>query len=308
MVVDKPVGWTSHDVVDAARTWWGTRRVGHLGTLDPLATGTLPLAVRDATKLIPYLEAGPKRYRGILRLGEETDTLDAEGQVVTRHEGPLPDEGSLRAALERLCGEIEQIPPMYSSVKRGGVPLYRLARRGEVVEREPRKIRIERLELLAYDPPEVEIDVLCSPGTFVRVLAADLGRELGCGAHVRTLRRTLSGPFGLGEAAEPAVLEEEGRRGRLGARLIPPQDALGFPTLELAPESLRRVRHGGEIPVPPGMQLLTGERVSALDPQGQLAAVLEVRASRLLRPLRVLASPPQAAPARARSHEGSVGE
>jgi tRNA pseudouridine55 synthase len=307
-VVDKPAGWTSHDVVDAARAWWGTRRVGHLGTLDPLATGVLPLAVRDATKLIPYLEAGPKRYRGILRLGEETDTLDAEGQVVARHEGPLPDERGLRAALERLCGEIEQIPPMYSSVKRGGVPLYRLARRGEVVEREPRKIRIERLELLAYDPPEVEIDVLCSPGTFVRVLAADLGRELGCGAHVRTLRRTRSGPFGLEEAAEPGVLEEEGRQGRLGARLIPPQVALGFPTLKLAPEALRRVRHGGEIAVPSGMQLLAGERVSALDAAGQLVAVLEVRASRQLRPLRVLVSPPQAPRALAAGHEGGVGE
>ncbi len=289
-MVDKPAGWTSHDVVDAARGWWGTRRVGHLGTLDPLATGALPLAVRDATKLIPYLEAGPKRYRGILRLGEETDTLDAEGEVVARHEGPLPDEQALRAALERLCGEIEQIPPMYSSVKRGGVPLYRLARRGEVVEREPRKVTIERLELLAYDPPAVEIDVLCSPGTFVRVLAADLGRELGCGAHVRTLRRTRSGPFGLAEAAEPAVLEEEARQGRLEARLIPPQVALGFPTLELAPEALRRVRHGGEIAIPQGMRLLVGERVSALGPGGELAAVMEVRANRQLRPLRVLGS------------------
>jgi len=307
-VVDKPAGWTSHDVVDAARAWWGTRRVGHLGTLDPLATGTLPLAVRDATKLIPYLEAGPKRYRGILRLGEETDTLDAEGEVVARHDGPLPEESSVRAALERLCGEIEQIPPMYSSVKRGGVPLYRLARRGEVVEREPRKIRIERLELLAYGPPEVEIDVLCSPGTFVRVLAADLGRELGCGAHVRTLRRTLSGPFSLDQAAEPRVLEEEARLGRLEARLIPPQVALGFPTLNLSPEALRRVRHGGEIAVPPGTQLLTGERVSALDPDGRLAAVLEHRASRQLRPLRVLVSPPQAAPPRASSHKGGVGD
>jgi tRNA pseudouridine55 synthase len=289
-VVDKPVGWTSHDVVDAARGWWGTRRVGHLGTLDPLATGALPLAVRDATKLIPYLEAGPKRYRGILRLGEETDTLDAEGQVVARHEGPLPDEQALRTALERLRGEIEQIPPMYSSVKRGGVPLYRLARRGEVVEREPRKVTIERLELLAYDPPAVEIDVLCSPGTFVRVLAADLGRELGCGAHVRTLRRTRSGPFGLGEAAEPAVLEEEARQGRLEARLISPQVALGFPILELASEALRRVRHGGEIAIPQGMRLLVGERVSALGPGGELAAVMEVRANRQLRPLRVLGS------------------
>lgn len=288
LVVDKPAGWTSHDVVDAARGWWGTRRVGHLGTLDPLATGVLPLAIRDATKLIPFLEAGPKRYRGIVRLGEETDTLDAEGDVVARHEGRLPDEQALLAALGRLCGEIEQVPPMYSSVKRGGVPLYRLARRGEVVEREPRKIRIDRLELLAYRPPEAEIDVLCSPGTFVRVLAADLGRELGCGAHVRSLRRTRSGPFEVGEAATPAVLEQESRAGRLEERLVAPQLALGFPTVQLPAEPLRRVRHGGEVAIPQGLQAVVGERVSGLDSEGLMVAVLEVRANRQLRPLRVL--------------------
>ncbi|MEN8183408.1 MAG: tRNA pseudouridine(55) synthase TruB [Myxococcota bacterium] len=290
LVVDKPAGWTSHDVVDAARAWLGTRRVGHLGTLDPLATGALPLALRDATKLIPYLEAGPKRYRGIVRLGEETDTLDAEGQVVRRHPGPLPGEAALRSALEGLCGDIEQVPPMYSSVKRAGVPLYRLARRGEVVEREPRKIRIERLELLAYDPPDVEIDVLCSPGTFVRVLAADLGRELGCGAHVRTLRRTRSGPFGLAEAAPPELLEQEGQDGRLLTRVIPPERALGFPSLTLSREEVRRVRHGGEIAVPREARLAVGDRACALDAEGTMLAVLEVRANRQLRPLRVLGS------------------
>lgn len=288
LVVDKPVGWTSHDVVDAARGWLGTRRVGHLGTLDPLATGVLPLAVRDATKLIPFLEAGPKCYRGIVRLGEARDTLDAEGRVVAQHSGPLPDAQTVRAALGRFCGEIEQIPPMYSSVKRDGVPLYRLARRGEVVERQPRKVSVESLELLGYEPPDLEIEVRCSPGTFVRVLAADLGQALGCGAHVRTLRRTRSGPFDLREAALPEVLEEEARRGRLEARLIPPQVALGFPTLVLPPESLARVRHGREIPVPRGTRLLVGDRMCGLDSEGRLVAVLEVRADRQLRPLRVL--------------------
>jgi tRNA pseudouridine55 synthase len=288
-VVDKPPAWTSHDVVEAARRWFGTRRVGHLGTLDPLATGVLPLAVREATKLIPFLEAGPKRYRGVVRLGEETETLDAEGPVVRRHAGPLPDAARLGAALAGQTGELEQVPPMYSSVKRGGVPLHRLARRGEVVERAPRKVRIERLELLDYRPPDLEIDVVCSPGTFVRVLAAELGRALSCGAHVRSLRRTRSGPFLEVDALPPERFEEEARAGRVEARLIPPQAVLGLPSLRLAQEALRRLRHGGEVPVPPGAHLPAGQRACAVDPDGRLAAVVEVRASRQLRPLRVLA-------------------
>ena len=129
LVVDKPPGWTSHDAVDAARRWFATRQVGHLGTLDPQATGVLPLAVRRATKLIPFVPADPKVYRGTIRLGVETDTYDGDGQVVARHEGPLPDEETVRRGLASFCGEHEQVPPMYSAVKHGGVPLYRLARR-----------------------------------------------------------------------------------------------------------------------------------------------------------------------------------
>jgi tRNA pseudouridine55 synthase len=289
-VVDKPPTWTSHDVVEAARGWLGTRRVGHLGTLDPLATGVLPLAIREATKLIPFLPAGSKRYRGIVRLGEETDTLDAEGQVVRRHVGPLPDEASVRRALAARVGEHEQVPPMYSSVKRAGVPLYRLARRGEVVERQPRKVRIERLECLGWHPPDLEIDVTCSPGTFVRVLAADVGRELGCGAHVRTLRRTLSHPFGIEQALAVETLEAEARRGGVEGRLVAPADALGLPTLRLSREAERRVRHGGDVPAPPGAALRPGDRTLALGEDAAPVALLELRLDRRLRPLRVLAS------------------
>ncbi|UCE87325.1 MAG: tRNA pseudouridine(55) synthase TruB, partial [Deltaproteobacteria bacterium] len=145
--MDKPRGWTSHDVVDAARRWLGTRRVGHLGTLDPAATGVLPLAVRDATKLVPFLQAGRKRYVGTIRLGVETDTQDSDGRVVRTATGPLPDEAALREALLEFVGEILQIPPMYSAVKQGGVPLYRMARRGEQVERPPRKVQVFELLL-----------------------------------------------------------------------------------------------------------------------------------------------------------------
>jgi tRNA pseudouridine55 synthase len=289
LVVDKPRGVTSHDVVDMARRWLGTRRVGHLGTLDPLATGVLPLAVREATKLVPFLEAGGKSYAGAIRLGLETDTLDGEGEVLRRHEGAVPDEAAVRAALREFVGEIEQLPPMFSAVKHGGVPLHRLARQGRVVARELKTVRIDRLELVKYSPPDVEIEVDCSPGTYVRVLASDLGARLGCGGYLASLRRTRSGPFSESQAVCPEVLAREAAAGTLEARLVPPINALELPVLRLGREEARRVVHGGEVPAPdPG--LAEGDRVAALDPQGRLLAILELRAGRQLHPLRVLRS------------------
>jgi len=180
-VVDKPQGLTSHDVVDALRKMLGTRRIGHLGTLDPLATGVLPLALRSATKLAPFLQGGAKSYAGAIRLGQETDTLDADGEIVRRHEGPLPSEAQIREALESFVGDIEQLPPMYSAVKMAGVPLHRLARQGREVERSLKQVHIDRIELVKFALPKIEIEVDCSAGTYVRALAADLGRKLGCG-------------------------------------------------------------------------------------------------------------------------------
>ncbi|MDJ0851256.1 MAG: tRNA pseudouridine(55) synthase TruB [Myxococcota bacterium] len=289
LVVDKPSGVTSHDMVDAARGWLGTRRVGHLGTLDPLATGVLPLAVREATKLVPFLESGSKSYAGAIRLGLETDTLDGEGEVVRRYEGPWPEETAVREALADFLGEIEQLPPMYSAVKKDGVPLHRLARQGQVVERPTKRVRVDRFELVKYAPPEVEVEVDCSAGTYVRVLAADLGARLGCGAHLGSLRRTRSGPFTEAQALTPEALEREAEAGEIASRLIPPVNALELPALRLGPEDVRRVLHGGEIPAP-DPSLAVGDRVSALEPSGALLAVLEVGPGRRLRPLRVLRS------------------
>jgi tRNA pseudouridine55 synthase len=292
LVVDKPQGWTSHDVVDAARRWLGTRRVGHLGTLDPLATGVLPLAIREATKLVPFLERGSKVYVGAIRLGEETDTLDADGDVVRRHEGPLPDEASVREALAAFRGEIEQVPPMFSAVKQDGVPLHRLAREGREVERAPKRVRIDRLELLRYEPPRVEFEVACSAGTYVRTLAADIGAMLGCGAHLAWLRRTRSEPFGSSQAAPAARLQRESEQGTVESRLIPAVAALGLPVLRLGRDETRKVLHGAEIAASelPLRTLATGSRVAALEPGGELLAVLEMRQGRRLRPLRVLRS------------------
>jgi tRNA pseudouridine55 synthase len=292
LVVDKPLGWTSHDVVDAARRWFGTRRVGHLGTLDPLATGVLPLAIRDATKLVPFVDPGRKVYVGTIRLGVATDTFDAEGRVLMRHAGPLPDEAEVRRALAGFVGDIEQVPPMYSSVKHGGEPLYRLARRGEEVERAPRAVRIHSLVLHEYRPPDLGIEVACSPGTYVRVLAEDLGRVLGCGAHLAGLRRTESGPFRLDDAVSAQTLERDAAEGKIEQRLVSPARTLGLPSLVLREDELRRVGHGSELEPPPGAPAplrAPGARVLALDAAGEVVAVLEVRADRRLRPLRVLA-------------------
>jgi len=289
LVVDKPRGWTSHDVVDAARRWLGTRRVGHLGTLDPLATGVLPLAVREATKLAPFLATGAKLYTGEIELGAETDTLDAEGRVLRRHAGELPSEPALRAALAGFVGEILQVPPMYSAVKRGGVPLHRLARAGHEVARAPKKVRIDRLTLLAWSPPRARIEVLCAPGTYVRSLAADVGAVLGCGAFLASLRRTGSGPFRIQDAAPVEVLEAEAREGRLEARLIPPVNVLELPVVRLEAPDERRVRNGNEVTLA-GLALPPEGRVAAVGVRGELVAILEIRPGRRLQPLRVLGS------------------
>ena len=297
LVVDKPVGWTSHEVVDAARRWLGIRRVGHLGTLDPLATGLLPLAIREATKLAPFVAQGSRVYVGSIRLGVATDTFDAEGRVLHRHDGPLPSEEVVREALAGFLGETLQIPPMFSSVKKGGVPLYRLARRGEEVERAPRPIRIDSLEMHQYVPPEIGIEISCSPGTYVRTLASDLGEQLGCGAHLSGLRRTASGPFLLDQAASVEDLDAAAGRGDCESWLIAPERALGLPVVALRVDQARRVTHGGDIPVAEasgpfesGTPPRPGDRLAALAPSGTLLAVMELRPDRLLHPLRVLAA------------------
>ncbi len=285
LVVDKPPGMTSHDVVDAVRRWLGTRQVGHLGTLDPAATGVLPLAVREATKLVPFVEGGAKSYVGAIRLGVETDTLDADGQVLRRSEGPFPEEAEVLRAMRGFLGDIEQVPPMFSAVKRDGVPLHRIAREGRSVERPPKRVRIERFELLKYLPPQLEIEVDCSAGTYVRALAADLGSALGCGAHLASLRRTRSGPFQIDQAHPLAPLCESDPE----AALIAPALVLGFPLVPLTALDVKRLLHGGEVEAGRRAERV-GERLSALDPQGQLVAVVEMAPGRRLRPLRVLRS------------------
>jgi tRNA pseudouridine55 synthase len=287
LVVDKPPGQTSHDVVDAARKWLGIRQVGHLGTLDPQATGVLPLAVREATKLISFIEKDSKSYVGSVRFGVETDTLDAQGRETRRHDGPLPSQAEVEAALEAFRGEIEQIPPMYSAVKKNGVPLHRLARRGEEVERDPKRVTISRLDLTKFEEGLAEIRVDCSTGTYVRVLAAEIGNALGCGAHLESLRRLSSGPFDVTQAVSFEQLEAEAAAGVIEKRVISPADAMGLPVLELSAEGTQRVRHGADISPGARLRIAPGERVVAIDVEGNLVGLLELRADRRLWPLKV---------------------
>ncbi|MDQ3147339.1 MAG: tRNA pseudouridine(55) synthase TruB [Actinomycetota bacterium] len=200
-VVDKPAGWTSHDVVAGARRLLGTRKVGHAGTLDPDATGVLLLGVGRVTRLLRFLSALPKTYEGEVVLGTETTTLDAAGEVVAVHDMAGVGLEQVRSAARRFVGDIEQVPPMVSAVQIGGRRLHALAREGIEVERAPRAVRVSRFEVGPASVAGVHpVEVECSSGTYVRTLAADLGRALGGGAHLRRLRRTAIGGFTLAEA------------------------------------------------------------------------------------------------------------
>lgn len=242
LVIDKPVGLTSHDVVQRVRRWAKQRRVGHLGTLDPLATGVLPIALGEATKLSQLLTHGKKSYRGHIRLGIETTTYDREGEVTAETSGPWPSRERLGEALCAFVGEIDQIPPPYSAVKRGGEAAYVRARRGESVELEPRRVRLDRCELIEYDPPMLVIEVDCSAGTYLRSLAHDLGKALGTGAHLWDLVRLRSGPFRMEQAIPLDALETEGE-----ARVIPMIAATGLPTYEIDARTTRRVTNGVQL-------------------------------------------------------------
>jgi tRNA pseudouridine55 synthase len=202
VLVEKPKGMTSHDVVDVVRRGLGTRKVGHAGTLDPMATGLLILGVGRATRLLRFLGDLAKSYEGTGRLGVETDTLDAEGSVVrTFAVEATPDD--LARAVRALVGPSLQRPPAYSAVKIGGRKLYEAARRGEELEAPARPIHVEAFDVLSYEPPDFGFRVTCSGGTYVRVLVADVGSALGCGAHLVGLRRTAIGPFRVEDAGAP---------------------------------------------------------------------------------------------------------
>jgi tRNA pseudouridine55 synthase len=254
LIVDKPHGPTSHDVVQTVRRAAGQSRVGHTGTLDPAATGVLVVCLGRATKLVQFLQAGTKTYRARLVLGVETTSQDAQGDVVATRDASGVDEARLRAVLGELTGRIEQIPPMVSAVKVEGRRLHEAARAGEEVEREPRQVTVHGLELLEFEPgerAEAEVEVSCSAGTYVRTLAHDAGRALGVGASLLTLRRTANGPFTDLEAHSLDDVVAAGERRALAGLTLPPLEAVRrcLPVVEIAEEELaRRLVQGGGLP------------------------------------------------------------
>jgi len=275
--IDKPQGWTSHDVVARVRHLSGQKQVGHAGTLDPLATGVLLVCLGQATRVSEYLMRGRKVYRAAVHLGLSTDTYDAGGRVTATAPQVNVTLSQLEEALAAFVGRIEQTPPMYSALKYRGAPLYRLARQGKTVERKPRPVEIYDLKLLDWSSPVLTIEVTCSPGTYIRSLAHDLGQRLGCGAHLSSLVRLASGHFTLDEAISLETLSEAFATGRWAELLRPLDEALlDFEAITFDCQAERRIRLGQPVlgPEPSSSSSLC----RAYSTEGRLIALLQYKA------------------------------
>lgn len=286
LVVDKPMGITSHDVVKRVRVLARTRRVGHTGTLDPLATGVLVLLLGPATRLAQFAAGHRKSYRATVHLGVSTTTYDAEGEITAMGVAP-EDESLIRQALERFVGVIQQVPPMYSAVRVDGKRLYRLARAGMELEREPRPVEIRRLEILEWRRPELTLHIECSAGTYIRSLAHDLGQTLGCGAHLSRLIRTSSGPFSLEGSHTLDTLNAWAHEGRFAEALLPSYAILdSMPIAALSEEQERAMRFGQRLRLE--LEQHAATLVQARDARGELIGVLLSEDDGLYRPTVVL--------------------
>lgn len=291
-IIDKPAGWTSHDVVARVRKILKTRRVGHTGTLDPFATGALVVCVNRATRLVQFLTGDDKEYIATMRLGLATDTGDLTGAPLA----PGADAShitaeNVREAFDHFRGRIKQIPPMYSAKKVGGVKLYEMARRGEKVERAPIEVEIKELELLesadnlleSYAQPgarDFSFRVVCSSGTYIRTLAEDIGKFLGVGAHLTRLRRTRAGHCGLDAAVTLERLAELAESKRLDQAMIPMAEAVAMPALRLDEEERKRIFHGRSIRQPGDW--VNGAQVKLCDEKNRLIAIAEYDSSESL--------------------------
>ena len=250
LIVDKPEGITSMGVVREVKRRFGIKKVGHIGTLDPFATGVLPVVMNEGTKVVPFLEEEPKEYEATLKLGEETTTDDWTGEVVSRQpwEGTFPE--TVHEAFRGFLGRIHQTPPMFSAIKVQGRPLYRLARKGIEIERKEREITIFELSINAIRLPHVDFKVSCSKGTYIRTLAKDLGKKIGCGAHLLRLRRIRSGPFTLDRSISWETLQTLSKSADLGPWVITLKEALkGLPEVIGNERLVRKVRVGQEMVV-----------------------------------------------------------
>lgn len=280
LVVNKEAGWTSHDVVAKIRHMLGGTKVGHAGTLDPAATGVLPVLIGKGTRIAEYLVEWDKEYRAVLRLGEATDTQDATGSVLARQATDSVTPSAILEVVRRFRGAIEQVPPMYSAVKVSGVPLYKSARAGKTVPRDARTVFIHELEVDSVEGRDVRLRVACSKGTYVRTLCADIGAALGVGGHLLTLERCRVGPLTIAQAL---TVDEVGTRyalGQMGEAVWPLERILkDLPALVVDEQTGARVRHG--VPVP-ALKILRWEWSSVDETKSDMAVRIHDADGRLL--------------------------
>lgn len=304
LVVNKPVGPTSHDVVSKIRKWSGERRVGHTGTLDPLASGVLVICLGTATRISEYLLGSDKRYRALVRLGQTTATYDAEGKTLEQKSVAVT-MGQIESALEKFRGTISQTPPAYSAVQVDGRRAYDRARRGEDVDLKPRRVNIHTLVVLAWASPDLTLDVACSAGTYIRSLAHDLGQTLGCGGHLAGLARTGAGRYTLADAHTLDEIQSAFNARRGGELILPTDHALAdWPAVHLDASDADRITHGNPAPMQEEL-LVVATRVvvagcasvaaantllgRAYDSNGQLIAIVEADpATKQWKPKKVL--------------------
>ena len=277
LIVNKPASWTSFDVVKYVRGRCGEKRVGHAGTLDPAATGVLPLLLGSATRLTEYLVDTTKTYEATIQLGVVTDTYDADGEVLSRTDVSGITRQAIEAALEAFRGEIMQAPPAYSAIKRAGVPLYRMARRGEEVAPEPRPVFVDSLDIIEYNAPALRLRVTCGKGFYVRSLAHELGAALGVGGSLSGLARTRVGSFRIEDAVDMDTLKAELGTGAWQRRVWAPDEVLlGWRAAILGDENATRLRNGLDAFVTPreGVDVSEGDLCRAYTPDGGFLAVI----------------------------------
>lgn len=285
LVIDKPEGVTSHDVVNSVRRVVGTKKVGHAGTLDPFATGVLIVGINQGTKLLPFLQTDEKEYEATVRLGVETDTLDKDGRILRETPCPIIGYEEMEKIVASFVGSQSQLPPAYSAIKKDGVPLYKLARKGIEVEVFPREIIVYGITLKSFDAPYMSFTVRCSSGTYVRSLARDIGIKIGCGGHLNALRRTRSGRFCIDHAIPLSSIKEMGNR--WVERAIGLRDALSIPEVVVDQSKAETIRMGKELYLE---DICFGAAMSGrlmLTCNNELVAVAEVGENRKLQLLRV---------------------
>ncbi|HEY2018916.1 MAG TPA: tRNA pseudouridine(55) synthase TruB [Bryobacteraceae bacterium] len=290
IVIDKPEGWTSHDVVAKVRRIAGTKKVGHMGTLDPIATGVLPLVIGKATRLAQFYTRSDKIYEGLVRFGWSTNTYDRAGQPTSPQQSDYTlDPGELERLLARFRGEILQTPPPVSAKKVDGKRAYQLARQSVVVELEPVKVHIYELTVLECRGPEARLRAHCSGGTYMRSIAHDLGQLLGSGAHLHELRRLSSGEFEIAQARTLAQLESLAAEERLLDAFVPATQMLpGFPTVFVDDVTVAHIRNGRNFPASPFRSQPASRHVKAVSRSGELVAIGEAVLPNLYHPIVVL--------------------